>query len=102
MTRSALEAEEKVVKHDSSTPSNFQVARGPASLQEDQEAEAAPAQPVSKKRWDDVRAVFRETPEEPKPEPAVASQHSQDATGIFSSLPDEPETSEEPAAEPES
>jgi protein TonB len=100
MTRSALEAEEKVVKQNFSTPSNFQVARGPSSLHEEQEAETAPAEPVSKKRWDDVRAVFRETPEEPKPEPAVASQHSQDATGIFSSLPEYAEASEEPAAEP--
>jgi periplasmic protein TonB len=103
MTQSALEAEQKVVKPDYSTASSFQVARGPASLQEEQQAEAAPAEPVSKKRWDDVRAVFRETPEEPKPEPTVAPRTSQDATGIFSSYLDEPETSEEPAAaEPES
>ena len=100
MMRSALEAEEKVVKPDYSTPSNFQVARGPSSLQDEQETEASPAEPVSKKRWDDVRAVFRDTAEEPKPEPAVAPRSSQDATGVFSSLPDEPQASEEPGAEP--
>jgi periplasmic protein TonB len=100
MAHSALEAEQKVIKPDYSTPSNFQVARGPSSLQEEQQAEPAPAEPVSKKRWDDVRAVFRDTPKEPKPEPTVASRNSEDATGIFSSLPDYAEASEESAAEP--
>jgi periplasmic protein TonB len=99
MTQSALEAEQRVGRPNYSTPSSFQVARGPSSIQEEQEAETAPAEPVSKKRWDDVRAVFRETSEEPKPEPTVASHHSQDATGIFSSLPYELEISEEPVAE---
>jgi TonB family protein len=102
MMQSALEAEQKVVKPDYSTPSNFRVARGPASLQEEQEVEAPAAEPVSKKRWDDVRAVFRETPEEPKPAPVTAPRAPQDSTGVFSSLPEESEGAEGLFTEPES
>ena len=102
MMQSALEAEQKVVKPNYSTPSSFQVARGPASLQQEQEAETPAAEPVSKKRWDDVRAVFRENPEEPKPEPVVAPRAPRDSTGVFSSLLEQEEGSEETAAEPES
>ncbi len=95
MMQSALEAEQKVVKPVYSTPSNFQVARGPASLQQEQEVEASAPEPVGKKRWDDVRAVFRETPEEPKPAPVTAPRAPQDSTGVFSSLPEEAEGAEE-------
>ena len=101
MSRSAFEAEEKIVKPEytaPTAPTGFQVARGPASIQEEQETEPTPAEPVSKKRWDDVRAVFRETPQEP----AVASAKpagSQDATGVFSSLRDYAEAAEEPFSE---
>lgn len=102
MMQSALEAEQKVVKPNYSTPSSFQVARGPASLQQEQEAETPAAEPFSKKRWDDVRAVFRENPEEPKPEPVVAPRAPRDSTGVFSSLLEQEEGSEETAAEPES
>jgi protein TonB len=102
MMQSALEAEQKVVKPNYSTPSTFQVARGPASLQQEQEVDAPAAEPVSKKRWDDVRAVFRENPEEPKPEPVVAPRAPQDSTGVFSSFQEQPETSEETGAELES
>jgi len=102
MMQSALEAEQKVVKPNYSIPSNFQVARGPASLQKEQETEPPAAEPVSKKRWDDVRAVFRENPEEPKPEPVVAPRAPQDSTGVFSSFLEPEEGSEETGAEPES
>jgi TonB family protein len=102
MMQSALEAEQKVVKLNYSTPSNFQVARGPASLQQEQEAEAPAAEPVSKKRWDDVRAVFRENPEEPKPEPVVAPRAPQDSTGVFSSFLEQEEGSKETGTEAES
>ena len=102
MMQSALEAEQKVVKPNYSAPSNFQVARGPASLQQEQEADTPAAEPVSKKRWDDVRAVFRENPEEPKPEPVIAPRAPQDATGVFSSFPEQEEGSSDTGAEPES
>jgi protein TonB len=109
MPRSAFEAEQNVVKPVYEPPpplSSFQVARGPSKIEE---AEAyaeptAPPEPVSKKRWDEVRAVFRETPEELKPEAASAParENSQDATGVFSSLSEEEAASEGAPAEEES
>jgi len=98
-TRSAFEAEERVVKPEYSGPSNFQVARGPASLHEEQQIEAPAPEPVSKKRWDDVRSVFRETSQETKTEP-VEHPVSQDSTGVFSSPPEEADGAEELAEEP--
>jgi periplasmic protein TonB len=108
MASSALDAEQNMVKPVyESAPSSFQVARGPSAVQEEEDTEPAPLpERVDKKRWDEVRAVFRETPEEPKPEPvraaAPASQESHDATGVFSTFSEEPELQEEQEAEPES
>jgi protein TonB len=102
MMQSALEAEQKAVKPDYLTPSNFQVARGPASLQHEQAVEAPTPEPVSKKRWDEVRAVFRETPEEPKPAPVSTPSAPEDSTGVFSSLPGEGEGTEGLFSEPAS
>ncbi|HST12233.1 MAG TPA: TonB family protein [Terriglobales bacterium] len=99
MMQSALEAEQKVVKPEYSAPSNFQVARGPAAIEQEQEAEVPTPEPVGQKRWDEVRSVFRETSPEPTPEPAIAPRAPQDATGVFSSLPEQEESSEEPAEE---
>jgi periplasmic protein TonB len=99
MMQSALEAEQKVVKPEYSAPSNFQVARGPAAIEEQQEAAPPEPEPVGKKRWDEVRSVFRETPPEPTPEPEIAPPASKDATGVFSSLPEQEESPEEPAEE---
>jgi protein TonB len=107
MASSALDAEQNMVKPEyESVPSSFQVARGPSAVQEEKSEPASPPEPVDKKRWDEVRAVFRETPEESKPEPvraaAPASQESQDATGVFSTFSEESAPQEEPEAEPES
>jgi TonB family protein len=104
MSKSALEAEQNMVKPDyESAPSGFQVARGPAAVQEEEAETAPPPEPVSQKRWDEVRSVFREKQEEPEPinvpPPAPASQ---DSTGIFSSLLEGSVPFEELAAEPES
>jgi protein TonB len=98
MSRSALEAEEKVVKPDASGEIHWQAARGPATLHEEQETEAKEIQPVSKKRWDEVKSIFRETPEEDEAATATSARHSQDSTGVFSSLPEEPEAPSEPEA----
>jgi TonB family protein len=97
MSRSALEAEEKVVKPDASGELHWQAARGPAAVQEEQETGAKEIQPVSKKRWDDVKSIFRETPEGDEAATTTSARHSQDSTRVFSSLPDEPETPSEPA-----
>jgi protein TonB len=108
MATSALDAEQNMVKPEyESVPSSFHEARGPSSVQEEEHTEPSPLpEPVDKKRWDQVRAVFRETPEESKPEPvraaAPASQEAHDATGVFSTLSEESAPQEEPEAEPES
>ena len=94
MTRSALEAEEKLEKADSSGELRWQAARGPASLEE-QKTEAKEIQPVSKRRWDEVKSIFRDPPQE-EADPSGTIAHSQDATGVFSSLPEEPEAPSEP------
>jgi len=92
MMRSALEAEEKVARPENSGGLGWQAARGPASL-EKQDAELREVQPVSRKRWDEVKTIFRESPKEPQAEvPEVQkTQGSQDGTGVFSSLPEETE-----------
>jgi protein TonB len=99
MPRSAFEAEQSVVKpvYEPPTLTSFQVARGPSSIEEAKAEPAPPPEPVSKKRWDEVRAVFRETPEEPKPETPAPPAHetSLDSTGVFSSLADEAGQTEE-------
>jgi periplasmic protein TonB len=94
MSRSALEAEEKLGKADTSGELRWQAARGPASLEE-QETEAKEIQPVGKKRWDEVKSIFREAPQE-EADASGTIAHSQDATGVFSSLPEEPEAPSEP------
>jgi TonB family protein len=98
MSRSALEAEEKVVKPDASGELHWQAARGPAAVHEEQETEAKEIQPVSKKRWDDVKSIFRDTPEEDEAATTTSARHSQDSTRVFFSLPDEPEAPSEPEA----
>jgi periplasmic protein TonB len=101
MSRSALEAEEKVGRADTSGERRWQAARGPASLEEEEAGEKREIQPVSKKRWDEVKSIFRdngqdrENGEEKAPEPAPVRQ-TQDSTGVFSSLPEELETPSEP------
>jgi TonB family protein len=102
MTRSALEAEEKVGKVEMpASDSGWQAARGPASLRE-QEAniESRKIEPVSQKRWDDVKSIFRDTPkpeEEESEEPVPEVRTSQDSTGVFSSLPEPSLTTPEAA-----
>ncbi len=92
MPSSALEAEQKVNRADTSGELRWQAARGPASQQEDRAPEAKDIPPVSKQRWDEVKTIFRESSQESEqgetPAP-VAPPQSQDSTGIFSSLPDE-------------
>ena len=92
MMRSAFEAEEKMSKPENSGGLGWQAARGPASL-EKQDTELREVQPVTQKRWDEVKTIFRESPEEPQAEiPEVQkTQGSQDGTGVFSSLPEETE-----------
>jgi len=107
MSKSALEAEQNMVKPEyESAPSSFQVARGPSAVQEEEAEPGPPPEPVSQKRWDEVRSVFREKQEEPEPEsdivPISAPQTSQDSTGVFSSLSEESVPFEEMAAEQES
>jgi periplasmic protein TonB len=109
MSKSALEAEQNMVKPEyESAPSSFQVARGPSAVQEEEAEPAPPPEPVSQKRWDEVRSVFRQSREEPEPEPesdivpVSAPQTSHDSTGVFSSLSEESVPFEEAAAEPES
>lgn len=93
MSRSALEAEEKVGKIEMpASDSGWQAARGPASLRE-QEAntESRKVEPVSQKRWDDLKSIFRDAPkpeEEQSEEPVPEGHGSQDSTGVFSSLPE--------------
>jgi periplasmic protein TonB len=94
MTRSALEAEEKIGRADTSSELRWQAARGPASLEEQQETEAKEIQPVSRKRWDEVKSIFRGLPEE-EADASGTIPHSQDVTGVFSSLPEEPEAPSE-------
>lgn len=91
MSRSALEAEEKVVKPDNSGGLRWQAARGPATLHEERKSEAKEIQPVGKKKWDEVKTIFRENPEQDEVASKPAVQRSQDSTGVFSSLPEEPE-----------
>lgn len=96
MTRSALEAEEKLGKVDRpvSDPSGWQAARGPASLRKHEEkSEPRNIEPVSQKRWDEVKSIFRDAPkpdaEEGKSdEPVSEVPASLDSTGVFSSLPE--------------
>ncbi len=93
MSRSALEAEEKISKADNSGELHWQAARGPASL-EGQATESKEVQPVSKQRWDEVKSIFRENPAAELNTPAEAapaqeSAKSEDTTGVFSSLPEE-------------
>ena len=107
MSKSALEAEQNMVKPEyESAPSSFQVARGPSAVREEEAEPGPPPEPVSQKRWDEVRSVFREKQEEPEPEsdivPISAPQTSQDSTGVFSSLSEESVPFEEMAAEQES
>ncbi len=107
MSKSALEAEQNMVKPEyESAPSGFQVARGPSAVQEQEAEPAPPPEPVSQKRWDEVRSVFRQPQEEPEPQsdivPVSAPQTSQDSTGVFSSLSEESVPFEEAAAEQES
>lgn len=92
-TRSALEAEEKVGKPDTSVDLHWQAARGPTSLRQEPATVEREIQPVSKKRWDEVKTIFRETPEA---ETAPSTPQPQDSTGVFSSLPDEPRILVEP------
>jgi protein TonB len=106
MSKSALEAEQNMVKPDyESAPSGFQVARGPSAVQEEEAEPVPPPEPVSQKRWDEVRSVFRQPQEAPEPEseiaPVSAPQSSQDSTGVFSSLSEESVPFEEAASEPE-
>ncbi|HMK22283.1 MAG TPA: hypothetical protein VK466_08100, partial [Terriglobales bacterium] len=108
MTPTALEAEQKVSKPQSPVESGWQAARGPAAIRENAEPEAPPAEPFPKKRWDEVKTIFRQEPEAEKeaaPEPAPTALHSHDATGVFSSatedsegekLPEEEESSSPP------
>lgn len=93
MSRSALEAEEKLGKADTSGELRWQAARGPASLEE-QETEAKEIQPVGRKKWDEVKSIFREAPQE-EADASGTIAHSQDATGVFASLPEEPEAPSE-------
>ncbi|PYX35572.1 MAG: hypothetical protein DMG81_17765, partial [Acidobacteria bacterium] len=65
MMRSAFEAEEKMSKPENSGGLGWQAARGPASL-EKQDTELREVQPVTQKRWDEVKTIFRESPEEPQ------------------------------------
>jgi len=107
MSKSALEAEQNMVKPEyESAPSSFQVARGPSAVQEEEAEPTPPPEPVSQKRWDEVRSVFREKQEEPESEsdfvPVSAPQTSHDSTGVFSSLSEESVPFEEVAAEQES
>jgi len=107
MSKSALEAEQNMVKPEyESAPSSFQVARGPSAVQEEEAEPTPPPEPVSQKRWDEVRSVFREKQEEPASEsdivPVSAPQTSHDSTGVFSSLSEESVPFEEVAAEQES
>jgi periplasmic protein TonB len=95
MTRSALEAEEKIGKPNPSGELRWQAARGPASLEEEESVEKKEIQPVEKKRWDEVKSIFRENAEE-EATPPLAARQSQDSTGVFSSLPEESLASSEP------
>ena len=99
MTRTAFEAEEIVGKPDLGKPdppqeSGWQAARGPATLHEAPEPEPRPLEPLTKKRWDDVKSIFREPAEgksESTQESEPAADHSQDSTGIFSSFSEKAE-----------
>ncbi|MGC2193236.1 MAG: TonB family protein [Terriglobales bacterium] len=96
MSRSALEAEEKVGRPDTSGELRWQAARGPASLEEEEAGEKKEIQPVGKKRWDEAKSIFREDSEkEEAAEPAPARQ-TRDSTGVFSSLPEELQAPSEP------
>jgi len=99
MAHTAFEAEEKVGKPDLGKPdrpqeSGWQAARGPATLAESPEPEPRPVEPLTKKRWDDVKSIFREPEEggsESAQESEPAADHSQDSTGIFSSFAEKTE-----------
>ena len=97
MTRTAFEAEEKVSKPDLGKPdppqeSGWQAARGPATLNGSTKSEPRAVEPLTKKRWDDVKSIFRE-PAEGRSESTQESEpeHSQDSTGIFSSFSEKAE-----------
>ena len=92
-TRSALEAEENIGKANTSAELHWQAARGPAALEQEPAAVEKEIYPVGEKRWDEVKTIFRETPDAEE----AATPPTQDSTGIFSSLPEEPR----PLAEPE-
>ncbi len=89
MSRSALEAEEQRSKPDISGELHWQAARGPTSLEEEEAGEKQEIQPVGKKRWDEVKSIFRENSEDEKDAPPPEVEQTQDSTGIFSSLPEE-------------
>jgi TonB family protein len=104
MAHSAFEAEEKVGKAelgkaelgkpDRLQESGWQAARGPATLSESPEPEPRPVEPFTKKRWDDVKSIFREPAEgagESAQESEPATNHSHDSTGIFSSFAEKAE-----------
>lgn len=105
----AMEAEQRISPQPSVALSGWQAARGPATIR-DSEAEARPVEPVSQKRWDEVRTIFQSAPEptsgntaeaESGPDVEAANIRTQDSTGVFSSASEDLE-GETPPAEEES
>jgi periplasmic protein TonB len=92
MTHSAFEAEEKVGRPDEpSGELRWQAARGPASLHEEV-ADSKEVEPVSQKRWEEVKSIFRggTEGESREAEAPTVNEQNADPTGVFSSLPEEP------------
>jgi protein TonB len=93
MTRTAFEAEQKINRTERPAETGWQAARGPASIHRTAEPEAREVEPITKKRWDDVKTIFREDgeTEKEKPDSELPRSQSQDATGVFSSMSDDAE-----------
>lgn len=104
MMSTALEAEQKVARPAPSSESGWQAARGPAAMRETSEPEMRPAEPLTRKRWDDVKTILRdegepEKQDAPVPEPVALRSH--DATGVFSSASEDHEETRAPEEEEE-
>ena len=86
MTRTAFEAEQKITRRQSQRESGWQAARGPASMQ-NAEAGVREPEPITKKRWDEVKTIFREDADASRGQkPDTGSAHSEDSAGVFSSF----------------
>ena len=88
MTRTAFEAEQKVTRTESQRESAWQAAR-PASIREGAEPEARAVEPLTKKRWDEVKTIFRGDSDNSREEkPDTTRPLSDDSSGVFSSFLD--------------